>query len=174
MKLIFAGNLNKSIFLADFCKEDIFDEMFQMYLYGGSCDFVLSHHIIYKGRFSPSSINEIEGNWGLVWDGESVNTCNGIMGEYQMINAPFKFSLYLAANRPVIVWSKSAMAEYVRKYHLGICVDSLKDIPVTVAALTNDELLTIVTSVKEVSKQVRTGVKLKNAICNAIELCVNG
>ena len=62
----------------------------------------------------------------------------------------------------------------VRKYHLGICVDSLKDIPVTVAALTNDELLTIVTSVKEVSKQVRTGVKLKNAICNAIELCVNG
>ena len=113
VKLIFAGNLNKSIFLADFCKEDIFDEMFQMYLYGGSCDFVLSHHIIYKGRFSPSSINEIEGNWGLVWDGESVNTCNGIMGEYQMINAPFKFSLYLAANRPVIVWSKSAMAEYM-------------------------------------------------------------
>ena len=50
--------------------------------------------------------------------------CTGQYGEYLKINSPFKFSLYLAANRPVVVWSKSALASYVKEYKLGICVDS--------------------------------------------------
>ena len=57
----------------------------------------------------------MEGNWGLVWDGNSIDTCSGNFGEYLRLNAPFKFSLYLAAKRPVVVWRESAMAEYVRK-----------------------------------------------------------
>lgn len=90
---------------------------------------------------------------GLVWDGESVDSCTGQYGEYLKINSPFKFSLYLAANRPVVVWSKSALASYVKEYKLGICVDSLKDIEKTIKSLTIDELVNIQSSVYEYSKE---------------------
>lgn len=61
--------------------------------------------------------------------------------------------MYLAANRPVVVWSKSALASYVKEYKLGICVDSLKDIEKTIKSLTIDELVNIQSSVYEYSKE---------------------
>lgn len=164
IRLIFAGNLRKSKFLEKI-DECGFNKHFQLYLYGIYNDGLkCSDNIIYKGKFSPDSIHEIEGNWGLVWDGDSCETCSGDLGEYLRFNAPFKFSLYLAANRPVIVWKHSAMAEYVIKYNLGIVVNSINEIPYVIGDMSDNQLHKILESVAKVSAEVRNGYKLTNVI----------
>lgn len=78
--------------------------------------------------------------------------------------------MYLAANRPVVVWSKSALASYVKEYKLGICVDSLKDIEKTIKSLTIDELVNIQSSVYEYSKRIKSGKMLETAIFSSLKL----
>lgn len=114
--------------------------------------------------FDADDIENVEGNWGLVWDGQSIDSCSGNYGEYLCINAPFKMSLYLAMNIPVIVWKKSAMAQYVNEYHLGICVNSLKEISSEIDKLSKVEIYRISQGVAKVSKEVRTGMKIRKVV----------
>ena len=44
------------------------------------------------------------------------------------INASHKASLYLASQKPLIVWNQSALANFVEDNKLGITIDSLEDI----------------------------------------------
>lgn len=67
-------------------------------------------------------------DWGLVWDGDSLDECSGEWGEYLRINNPHKASFYLRAGLPVIVWRQSAMAPFVERMNVGIAVDSLHDL----------------------------------------------
>lgn len=102
--VVFAGNLEKSTFLMQL-KDISCETMF--FLYGKQSDKLpLSKNVLYKGMFDADDIENVEGNWGLVWDGQSIDSCSGNYGEYLCINAPFKMSLYLAMNIPVIVWKK--------------------------------------------------------------------
>lgn len=168
IKLIFAGNLVKSVFLQHLDKLPLKKD-FEIYLYGAQIDNLkTSEHILYKGVFAPDDISVIEGNWGLVWDGNALDSCSGEYGNYLRINAPFKFSLYIAACRPVVVWKQSAMAQYVEKYNLGICVDSLFDIPSTVASLSDEQLNEISKGVIATSQIVRRGDKLGNVLNSII------
>lgn len=173
INLIFAGNLIKAPFIKSLSNLPL-SEDFQINLYGKESPLVKeSQYVHYKGKFSAEEFGDIEGNWGLVWDGESINTCSGEYGEYLRLNAPFKFSLYLAACRPVVVWRQSAMAQYVEKQHLGICVDSLSDIPMTISNLSDDELKEISKSVSIVSEGVKNGHKLQQASLKAINMLNN-
>lgn len=170
IKLIFAGNLAKSDFLNEIDKVH-FTKQFQLYLYGlASTHLKTSENVIYKGTFDAEKFENVEGNWGLVWDGTSVDSCIGNFGEYQRLNAPFKFSFYLAAKRPVVVWSHAAMAEYVKKYHLGIAVEHINDIPKVVATLTDYELEQIKRGVEYASAEVRSGNKLRTALEQALNI----
>lgn len=62
-------------------------------------------------------------------------------------------SMYLAANLPVIVWGKSAMAEYVKLYNIGICIDSLNEIPNKIMSLTDMQINEIKHNVKCISEK---------------------
>ena len=159
--VVFAGNLEKSTFLLQL--RSISDIMF--FLYGKRSDKLqLSKNILYKGMFDADDIKNVEGNWGLVWDGLSIDECTGAYGEYLRINAPFKMSLYLAMNIPVIVWSKSALAQYVRKYHLGICVNTLREIASEIDKLSTEDFDKIAVGVSKASKDVRNGMKIRTLI----------
>ena len=168
IKLVFAGNLEKSHFLRQLDRVD-WDKNVYLFLYGSWSDnVVINDRIFYKGKFSPNNIEEVEGNWGLVWDGESINTCVGLYGNYLKINAPFKMSMYLAANLPVIVWGKSAMAEYVKLYNIGICIDSLNEIPNKIMSLTDMQINEIKHNVKCISEKIRCGGMLSEALGESI------
>lgn len=162
--ILFAGNLEKSTFLYKL-NNAITDPQITYLLYGEkNSDLPLSKQIIYKGMFDAEQFSLVEGNWGLVWDGDSIDTCAGPYGKYLQINAPFKLSLYLAMNIPVIVWNKSAMAKYVKKYHLGICVDNLKEISTKIDALSENDLAQIYIGVSKASLDVKQGEKIKSVI----------
>lgn len=120
------------------------------------------------GAFPPEELPAIlEGGYGLVWDGTEINDCVGVSGEYLKWNNPHKFSLYMAACKPVIVWKESALAELVTKQKLGIVVSSLEDVENMLHGVSLQEIEEMLRNVGEISKQVRQGRYLQEAIRKA-------
>lgn len=139
------------------------DEQFKLFLYGSN----LSKNFVYPnakycGSFSPDELIEnMKGNYGLVWDGPDVNTCSGNYGQYLKINNPHKVSLYIAAGLPVIVWKKSALYPFVVKNGIGFGVDSLHEIDDKIWEQNYEKA---VQNVKDVQRKVRRGDYLKQAL----------
>jgi hypothetical protein len=119
----------------------------------------------YKGVFNPNELlNEMDGKYGLVWDGNSVDTCNGSMGEYLRYNNPHKISLYLAAGKPVIVWSESALAKFVVENGIGFCVNSLQRIEEKLENIDDEEYREMVSNVLKLGNKIRAGGYLIDAL----------
>lgn len=155
--LVYAGNLNpkKARFiydLPDFCT-------FDLHLFGINYAENKDSHAIYHGFFHaddlPMKMNI--GMFGLVWDGESCDTCEGNFGEYLRFNNPHKCSLYLASNLPVIIWDKSAIADYIEQNKLGISVASLLEVQKRLEDMTYEEYEMIKQNVVEEGKRIRAG-----------------
>ena len=172
LDILFAGNLNKSSFLQKLSLLGV-EESMRFLIYGSNRKHIaFGKSVIYKGIFHNEHIETVEGNWGLVWDGEDIDYCSGIYGDYIRINAPFKFSLYLALGIPVIVWSQSAMAQYVETMHLGICVNAIGDIRAKISMLSQSQIKEITDGVDIYSQRVRKGQMLTCALQQSISfLC---
>ena len=114
----------------------------QMDLYGKGFEAEANNcqQLTYHG-FMPSDefIAKVEADFGLVWDGSSVDECTGDWGEYLRINDPHKTSFYLRAGIPVIVWKQAAMAPFIEEQGVGIAVDSLSEIDSRLAALSAED-----------------------------------
>lgn len=164
--ITFAGNLRKSKFLKLISSNEKLSSL-QFLLYGAS---VRSHttgkNIAYRGRFSPNDLRSLEGDWGLVWDGTSLTTCQGNhgLGEYLRYNASHKLSLYLAAGMPVIVWKESGVAPFVEKNHLGLTIGSLEEIPQRLDNLSEEDFKDICKSAARMGENLRRGRNLLRAI----------
>lgn len=131
-RVVYAGGLSmrKNAFLYKW--QDVIDG-YAVHVYGrgfhpemmvDSSAFT-DHGFVTPDRF----MRTVDGDYGLVWDGESTDTCTGDFGEYLALNTPHKLSLYLRAGIPVIVWSGSAMADFVVNEGVGFAIDSLTQIP---------------------------------------------
>ena len=61
----------------------------------------------YFGSFLPDELPSVlEGGFGLVWDGDSAETCSGVFGRVPpFITISHKASLYLASGFPLVVWN---------------------------------------------------------------------
>lgn len=162
-EVVFAGNLSlgKSAFLADL--KDIPDTTF--HLYGLNYEEQDLDNVVYKGAFAPEDlVSNLEGSFGLVWDGTSIETCDGIFGEYLRLNDPHKFSLYLAAGLPVIVWDESALADFVRAGNVGLTVPSLTAISAEIGKLSGSDYRTMCENAQSIAARLREGGYLKTAL----------
>lgn len=162
--ICFAGNLTKSLFLPDL--ESLLSQGLSFRLYGAEPpqNITFSERLVYAGSFQPDDLEILQGNWGLVWDGDSIETCSGSIGNYLRINAPHKASLYLAKGIPLIVWSESGIAPFVREHHLGIAVRSLRDVAEVICHLDEAELALIRSSAKAFGERLRRGDRLAEAL----------
>ena len=163
--IVIAGNLSfdKSEYIYKFSKicKDV-----TLRLYGPNCMVEeLGENTHYMGQCAPEEIPRvIDGAFGLVWDGNDISTCAGNTGNYLKYNNPHKLSLYIAANMPVIVWSESAMADYVREHNIGICVDNL-DMAQEMAAHMNEQQYEIMAAnVKKEGEKLRQGCYMRTVI----------
>lgn len=157
----FAGNLNKSDFLRTYTENQ------KISCYGTLNNVKLSSNLIYKGVFSPEAVSQkIKENFGLIWDGNSSETCSGKAGEYLKYNSPHKTALYLSSGIPVIVWENAAVAEYVKKYNCGILIKSLNEIDIKLKNITQDQYKKLVHNAQFVGKQMRKGMFLQDALEN--------
>lgn len=160
-RVTFAGNFRKSLFLRNLnqCKEA------QFVLYGAYSENIPKYeNVQYAGKFESDDIRKIEGDWGLVWDGDSCESCTGLFGEYLKYIASHKLSLYIAAEMPVIVWSGSALSDYIQANNLGIVINRIEDIPIKVGQLSTSDKERIKDSVNSYSLILRSGNMLGNIL----------
>lgn len=121
--------------------------------------------IEYCGAFSPDEIPmKLDADFGLVWDGDSLETCSGSRGEYLRYNNPHKLSLYIASGLPVIVWKESAISDIVTEKGIGVAVSSLKEIASIVSNLSTEEYSLMKKNVQSLGVELRNGYFLRNAL----------
>lgn len=124
-------------------------------------------NVIYRGKVVPDDLpGLLKGSFGLVWDGPSAESCEGVFGEYLKYNNPHKCSLYLAAGLPVIIWKQAALAPFIEGNHLGFCVNSLDEIDSVLDSITDEEYKTISQNCCEIGKKIRSGYFLTKALRN--------
>ncbi|MCV3314524.1 hypothetical protein NVV78_00940 [Pediococcus ethanolidurans] len=155
----YTGNLEKSIFLKKLKINT------PIKLYGVRPQSPYPDNIEYRGSFEADKLGQVvnEG-FGLVWDGESIDTCSGVLGEYLKFNNPHKTSFYLSKGMPVIIWSKAALADFVKINDCGITISSLRDLSETLSKLTDERKRSIKNNALIVGEKVRDGFFLKQAL----------
>lgn len=127
-------------------------------------------NINYFGAFLPDElIKNLTGKYGLVWDGDSVETCSGGKGEYLKINNPHKLSLYLAVGLPVIIWDEAAEADFVLRENVGFTVRSLYDLPGKMSDISNNNYEIMKKNAEKVGARLRNGEYLTRALKKAEE-----
>ena len=119
----------------------------------------------YFGSFLPDELPAaLEGGFGLVWDGDSAETCSGVFGEYLRYNNSHKASLYLAAGFPVVVWEESALAHFVIDKQCGLAVSSLSDLKENLDTLSEEQYKEMLENAKQIGSKLRQGQYLRTAL----------
>ena len=114
----------------------------------------------------------LQGAFGLVWDGDSAQTCAGAFGEYLRYNNPHKASLYLAGGVPLVVWSGSALADIVRAERIGIVIDSLAQLGDALNAVTMEQYTHMTYKAREMGTALRQGDHFRKALESVIQ-CID-
>lgn len=162
-QIAFAGNLDKSVFIKDIGM--IKGVRFSLYGLCANRPSPFPGNAVHAGDYSPEEIvSQITGGWGLVWDGDSLETCSGVSGRYLQYNCPHKLSMYIIAERPVIIWRKAAMADYVMSRHLGIAIDSLHNLRGAIDSVSGDDYSRMLAGVRAVKKELAGGSHLRKII----------
>ena len=166
-----AGNLNpiKCKYIYKMIEEN---PSLKIDLYGiGYQDSVNYQNVNYHGSFLPEELpSYINSAFGLVWDGNDINTCSGEFGNYLRFNNPHKMSLYMATGIPVVVWDQSAIADFVEKNNVGIIVSDLIDLNDKLSNISIDSYNEMVKNVKLIQEKVLGGGYFKAAISKITEL----
>ncbi|MBB1283973.1 hypothetical protein HRH25_06275 [Flavisolibacter sp. BT320] len=137
-EIAFAGYLGKSLFIKDLDKLP----GIRFFLYGAEETFLLhkKHNVHYKGVESPENLpTVIEGAFGLLWDGDSIDGLAGVFGNYNRYISPHKFSLYVLAGLPVIAHADAGAASLVHKYNIGFTVSTLTEMENAIAAISDEQ-----------------------------------
>lgn len=167
-KIIIAGNLSpeKSKYIANL--KNVENVNFNLYGVGYIDDN--ASNVTYKGSFLPEDLLEnLDGQFGLVWDGESVEGCIGGFGEYLKYNNPHKASMFVSANIPIIIWKEAALAKYIEENDIGYTIEKLSDIEALLKRITEEEYNNKINNIKKLSKKLRSGDNLELALSKAVK-----
>ena len=147
-------------------------EGYRMHVYGTRSGLpgLKEHEGLVFHDFMPADqfIQEVEGDFGLVWDGDSVDSCTGSFGEYLLYNSPHKVSFYLRAGMPVIIWEEAALAKLVEKEGIGFSIGSIGQLGERLASITDEQMTAMRDNVKRVSDSLARGDFFKKALEKAL------
>lgn len=121
--------------------------------------------ITYQG-FVPSEefIKHIDADFGLVWDGDSLDGCSGEYGQYLKWNSPHKVSFYLRAGLPLIIWKEAAVAPIIEEAGAGITIRSLEELDDRLKALTLEDYQKMKANTVIMAKRLNEGYFLLQAL----------
>lgn len=163
-QVVFAGNLEKSPFIYEAEKINA-NLQFNIYGPGAHKPLPATANIHYKGVFEARSlIHHLQGSFGLIWDGNSIEMLSGEYGEYLAYNSPHKLSLYILAGLPIIAPASSASAYLVKKYGIGITVNSLHEIENAINSITEENYQQMITNMKPLAQKISSGECLADAL----------
>lgn len=168
-QVVYAGNLFKSGFIGEL--NNIPNSM-EYLIYGSNPPEKLAEGVIYKGVVSPDILPyEISSaDFGLVWDGPSVDGCKGQFGDYLRYNIPYKASCYLSAGLPLIVWEDMGFADFVKKEGIGICIGNLNELPSVLAKLDKNDYIEMKRKAMDIQKKISSGYFFIQAMQKALDI----
>lgn len=140
-------------------------------LYGSNFDERLCNagNIEYHGSFLVEEIpNQLKSGFGLVWDGSSIDGCQGQSGQYLRYNNPHKMSLYIASGVPIVIWENAAQAKFVKENGIGICVEKLSDLKEAFDRITEEDYLKMLNYVRRIQEKVTVGFFTEEALLAAL------
>ena len=166
--LVYAGVLarRKNTFLLQLCRQA--SPHYRLDIYGnrdGLPGLVENEQMRIHG-FMPAEdfIAGVEGDFGLVWDGDSTESCTGSFGEYLRWNSPHKVSFYLRAGLPIIIWREAAVASIIEQEGIGLCIDSLSELDTLLPTITPEQMETMRMNVRRISEKLAQGGFLRDAL----------
>ena len=134
-------------------------------LYGTGYEGIENEKIKYYGSFPPDELPAtMKGSFGVVWDGETTETCSGVYGEYLKINNPHKTSLYLAAGLPVAIWEEAALASFVRENKCGLVIRSIEDLRNIPHSIMDADYEEMKKNAERIGQRLQTGKYTEQAI----------
>lgn len=167
IKIVYAGALHvkKNPFLIQLSQKLT---TWSLIIYGnkdGLFGWEENPHIIHKGfAQSDEFIRSVEADFGLVWDGDSLETCSGVFGEYLRWNSPHKVSFYLRAGLPVIIWKEAAVTPILEKEGVCIAITTLQELEVKLKELTSDNIANLKQNAKRLAEKLNHGHFLRQAL----------
>ena len=172
LKVLYAGNLSfaKATYIYDKKLEKL--HSFQLCVYGQHFEKerINGSRVSYKGVFNPDDPDLPENyHFGLIWEGESIETCTGQYGQYIRFNNPHKFSLYLSLGLPVIVWKEAAIAKFVTDNNIGFTISSFDELEKIGETVTERQYSEYLSNIHQLSHKVRKGFFLGTAINQLIK-----
>ena len=166
-RVVYAGALNprKNTFLyevGNYCHS----YQFNLYGNGFELDKAKGKEFFHCKGFvrSDELIATVEGDFGLVWDGFSIDACTGDFGEYLKYNNPHKTSLYIRCELPVIIWEQAALADFVRDNGIGLCVSSLAELDTLLSSVTPEQYAVMKHRTIEISRRLSQGYYIQKAL----------
>ena len=127
--------------------------------------------ITFKGFVQPDEfIRTVKADFGLVWDGDSLDTCSGIFGEYLKWNTPHKVSFYLRAGLPIIIWKQAAVTPILEKAGVCIAINTLSELEQKLNELSSDELSKMKENTKRLAERLNQGFFLRQALDNYLSV----
>lgn len=162
------------------------------FLYGLGSHIRSYRFVLYGGGFEPEEAGDTTrfdyrgfvssdklvadpgGDFGLVWDGNSIDGCTGARGEYTRYNNPHKCSLYLRCGLPVIIWKQAVMAEFVEQHGVGITVESLEELDGALEQVSPRQYSTMQNNAREIGERLARGHYFKQALDRAVAYLQGG
>ncbi|MDE5594247.1 MAG: galactofuranosyltransferase [Muribaculaceae bacterium] len=147
-------------------------ETIELHLYGGGGDASLSKEgrIVHGFALPDELISHAKGRYGLIWYGSSTKEHIGYIGEYIKYCNPHKLALYMRAGKPVIMWRESGAADFVEREGIGITVDNLDDLDMTLKSVTEEEYATMMNNIRRVAARMAEGAYMKESLDKAVKL----
>ncbi len=167
VSLVYAGALvmRKNSYLLELAHKA---RHFTLHIYGNADGLPgidkAPHAVCYPFTPADEFIRSADGDFGLVWDGDSLETCQGDFGEYLRYNSPHKVSFYLRAGLPVIIWREAAVAPIIEKEGIGITIGSIAELEERLQHLTADEIQKMRDNVSRISQQLANGEFFREAL----------
>lgn len=146
----------------------------ELYLYGPLYNPKLVHTMTnnYQGCYPSDKIPFVmEGGWGLVWDGDSIEDCTGNYGEYLPYINQHKVSLYIAAGIPILIWYKAGLAQFVTENKIGIAITDLRNLNDVISKVDLQQYNELVNNIISVRENIIKGKYAQNAIEKALQKC---
>lgn len=165
--IVFAGNLSKAQFVGQLDGLSEKSPGLKFLIYGKTNGELTtsSNNTVLKGAYEPYKLpSVIEGSFGLVWDGDSIESCDGSYGRYLQINSPHKLSFYILCGLPVIIWDQAATASFVTDNSIGILISSLFEIEDKINSVSEEDYQKMCSNTHKIARKISAGGHLQNAI----------
>ncbi|MVN21006.1 hypothetical protein [Mucilaginibacter arboris] len=163
--VVIAGNLAKGEYIYDL---DSISKNIYFRLYGPGLNLKRlekQEHVIWEGTFSAEDLVEkLKGSFGLIWDGNNIEQCDGLYGNYIAYNNPHKISLYLASGLPVILPNNAALSKFVLENGIGIVINNLIELSDIIDKINVDQYEAMLKNIDSIKSKLKVGYFFQTAI----------